>query len=133
MKRNSTIARFAIATLVTASLIAVHAPASAQSKSMLYSNSIACGSPGYAFGNGQSYPTGSTVVAMTARASGGPSCLYRAVQLNWWNGSTYVATGWIESYAMTAAVGASASFGWAQHKLGYGPSGYTYEETSSWL
>lgn len=107
-------------------------PARAETKLMQHSNG-ACGSPYYATGYANSSGSGSTVTAITVRSDGGASCTYRAVQLNWWNGSTYVASGWDEQFAQNAAVGASASFGWAQHRLGYNSAAYDYRETSSWL
>lgn len=121
----------ALAALVSIALISV-TPAVAQSVSMYHGNA-SCGSPAYTYGDGASSSSGSTVTAVTTRTGGGASCTYRAVQLNWWNGSTYVATGWDEQFSQNAAVGVSASFGWAQHRLGYNASAYDYRETSSWL
>lgn len=129
MMRGSVVALIAMASVLINIL-----PASAGTALMSYSSALECGSPTYdTHGYGQTTGSPSTVTGITVRTEGSSGCTYRAVQLHWWNGSEYIATSLDEQYSQNAAVGANASFGWSSHRLGSGPSGYQYKETSSWM
>jgi hypothetical protein len=127
--------RTALATFIAAAVLLVSAlPAAADTVSITYYQG-ACG--GYTYGHGTTFEWSSDITAITVRdgdGGGGPPCTYRAVQLNWWNGSSYVTTSWDEQYSQNAAIGVGVgTYGYSSHRLGQSGFSYALETSYSWL
>lgn len=128
LMRNAILRASITLTMVAALAVAVLPRAADAGSQVWFEHTNGC----YSYGYGQTWLWSSSVTAVTVKNSGDAACVYRAVQLNYWNGSSYTATGWDERTDGSNAaigVGVTSTDAYSFHRLGF--NGALYAQAPS--
>lgn len=128
--RNAILRASITLTMVTALAVAVLPRTADAGSQVWFEHTNGC----YSYGYGQTTLFSSSVTAITVKTSGGESCIYRAVRLYYWNGSSYTATGWDERTDGSNAaigVGVTTTDAYSLHRLGFNDALYAQAPSAS--